>query len=48
VNAFGYEIDLDLCPAPWQRGFWIDKIGKNAINIGLGVVILTLRCQDRT
>lgn len=47
VKAFGYEIGIDPSPAPWQRGFWMDKIGKNAVNIGLGLVILILRLQDR-
>jgi len=48
VKALGFSIDLDTQVTPWQRGFWIDRIDGDRINVGLGLAILTLRRHHST
>ena len=48
VKALGYAFDLDPHIAPWQRGFWIDRIDADRINVGLGLAILSLRREYST
>lgn len=40
-HALAWEV-FTTPAAPWQRGFWLDRVGSGCLNIGIGARVLSV------